>query len=269
MSKMNLNFLKFLSKDNITYLHPNGKKATVILIDKLNLKAGEKILEIGCGTAGTLVEICSKYKVNLFGVDVLEEMYVQAKKRIKFVGYNGRINLTKININEKPPFEDNFFDKVYCESVIGFQKEPDIKFILDEIYRILKSGGKFIANEAIWKKNAPQDTIRNICDNSVEEFGLPPSTEKPFGLDEWFQLFSSCNFEVLSYEDLNELCIEKIRIERNFRIMLSDLFTKLTQFKNLFNISYLRERRRYKVLLKKHQEDGKFLESRLFILYKK
>lgn len=64
------------------------------LIGKLDLKPGETVLEIGCGTAWNLARLAKRYpQARLFGVDVSAAMLETAEASLKRQGISGRVTL--------------------------------------------------------------------------------------------------------------------------------------------------------------------------------
>jgi ubiquinone/menaquinone biosynthesis C-methylase UbiE len=110
------------------------------------VKEGEKILDLGCGN-GRFFELLKNKKVEYFGVDISEDLLKIAKKRYsqaKFYLFDG-LSL---------PFEDNFFDKVFC--LATFHHLPSKKYrilFLKEIWRVLKPQGKlYLTVWYLWSK---------------------------------------------------------------------------------------------------------------------
>ncbi|KKU86472.1 MAG: hypothetical protein A2667_03365 [Candidatus Wildermuthbacteria bacterium RIFCSPHIGHO2_01_FULL_47_27] len=90
---------------------------------------GGRLLDIGCGTGALTVEFGGHV---LYGVDISEESVKIAQGR--------GIDAIALDIDEeKLPFEDNFFDIIFCGEVVEHIFDPD--HLLDEIYRVLKPGG--------------------------------------------------------------------------------------------------------------------------------
>ncbi len=106
-----------------------------ILYLKKFIQKSEKILDLGCGN-GRLFEI--KNDAEYFGADVSSKMIEIAKKSYP----QGKFFLTSpLSL----PFQDHFFDKVFCLSV--FHHTPSFKYrmkILKEIKRVLKKDGILI-----------------------------------------------------------------------------------------------------------------------------
>lgn len=252
---MNLKYLKHLAKKGESFIHPGGYGATKLLIEKLAIKPGDKIFEIGCGTGATLVEIASQYDVELHGVDVLDEMLNAAEKRIKAGKFNDKITLHKISPGENLPFADNYFDKLYMESVIGFQDIDTIKFMLGEVRRVLKSRGVFIVCEAFWKEGVPDEIVKKICDSSVKDFGLAQASPSNITFQKFNHLCTQYKFKMQEMLFLDKIPANNLHGE------------KYNNNKFEYPVSFLREIF-YKVKLKTHSGDEKFISSFIVLFVK-
>lgn len=62
-------FLDFHAKKGTGFLHPGGISMTNILVKEIDPKTGLNILEIGCGTGATTVQLAKYYTVNLTAID--------------------------------------------------------------------------------------------------------------------------------------------------------------------------------------------------------
>src|SRR4051794_30809507 len=107
-------FLVHAARRGTAYLHPGGVPATLALIEALDLRSSQHVLEIGCGTGATLVRIAGEHDVSLTGVDALPEMLEVARRRVGVAGMPGRIEL-RLGAAESLPFRDATFDRAYAE----------------------------------------------------------------------------------------------------------------------------------------------------------
>jgi len=98
-----------------------------------NETAGQKILDVGCGTGYLL----KRYAVNnaVYGVDNMREALEIATQR--------GVNASMANLNNSLHFKENSFDVVFLD-IFEHLLYPEI--LLHEIYRVLKPGGKLILN---------------------------------------------------------------------------------------------------------------------------
>ena len=66
----------------------------VRLIRELNLSPGDRLVEVGCGTARNLIRIARRYpKARLYGLDASQEMLKTAAEAVRRAGLQDRISL--------------------------------------------------------------------------------------------------------------------------------------------------------------------------------
>lgn len=112
------------------------------LCEEVPLGAGDRVLDIGCG-GGKCVSLIAKNapEVTVFGIDTSGEMISMAKKVNRIFIEQGRVKLFEGSVSDLP-FEDSCFDLVVaCESIHFW---PDLAKDLEEVARVLKSGGYFV-----------------------------------------------------------------------------------------------------------------------------
>jgi ubiquinone/menaquinone biosynthesis C-methylase UbiE len=124
------------------------KKLRKVTLDLAQIKPGDKVLEIGCGT-GTLT-IAAKSQVGVggevVGIDIAPEMISAAVRKAKRKGADVSFKVGSIaNI----PFPDNRFDTVLCSFMIFHMPEDIRRKGLAEIFRVLKSGGSLFVIDTV------------------------------------------------------------------------------------------------------------------------
>ena len=104
--------------------------------DRLEIKEGEDLLEIGCGL-GRLLDFFSRhYQVIPSGVDISEDAIRLAQERLPAIAKN-----IKCATAEKLPFIDCSFDYVLCWAVFDLTEQSKA---LAEMMRVLKPGGALL-----------------------------------------------------------------------------------------------------------------------------
>lgn len=103
------------------------------LLRKLGNIKDKKVLDYGCGD-GWLCEKLKQKGAKIFGCDISEKFIKLAKENYKEIEF-------KI-INNKTSYKNNEFDAIVCNIVLHITK--DYEKVLNEMYRILKPGGKAI-----------------------------------------------------------------------------------------------------------------------------
>jgi ubiquinone/menaquinone biosynthesis C-methylase UbiE len=96
--------------------------------------AGERVLEVGCGTGCDLLQF-AKHGAVAAGVDITQEHLRLAKERV------GERAEVKYGDARNIPVADGTVDYVYSHGVIHHSDEPEK--IVSEIMRVLRPGGRF------------------------------------------------------------------------------------------------------------------------------
>ena len=107
------------------------------VLNTLNPQPDSSILDVGCGTGILLQQLCQLDKgLNLYGMDIAPEMVKVANTK---VGKSVEIRQGSAN---SLPYGDNSFDCVTC--VTSFHHYPNPDNSLQEMFRVLKLGGKLV-----------------------------------------------------------------------------------------------------------------------------
>jgi len=90
-----------------------------LLIEKMELREGDRVLEIGCGTARNLIHVARRCPgIELYGIDASGEMLKTAQRNITRAGIDGRIRLAlclaegfsgETSFSLREPFDTVFF----------------------------------------------------------------------------------------------------------------------------------------------------------------
>lgn len=117
------------------HMHIGGKKATAQFAEKMNFKAGERVLDIGCGLGGPARFIAQEYGVSVTGMDLSPDNIAAAK------ALSTGLSITfDVGDGLGLPYEDQSFD-VALTMHVGMNV-PDKAGFYREIARILKPGGR-------------------------------------------------------------------------------------------------------------------------------
>jgi radical SAM protein with 4Fe4S-binding SPASM domain len=122
-----------------------------------DINEGETVVDLGAG-GGIDCFIAAKKlgpEGKVIGIDMTDEMLEKARKSAKKVAESLKYDVVEFragNIMELP-VEDNSVDLVISNCVINLTE--DKTQVLDEIYRILKPGGRFIISDIVSDKPVP------------------------------------------------------------------------------------------------------------------
>jgi ubiquinone/menaquinone biosynthesis C-methylase UbiE len=261
------NYLQHLQALNGSFLHANGEKGTELLIQKLNLKGTETVLEIGCGTGATLVKLKSRYpKLEITGMDADQQMLDKSQKRIRFCCLDKQVKL--VHIDEKHRIPINSIDIVYIESVLGILDERTLLDTVNFIYTVLKPNGTLVLNESIWLEGITMleiDSINNSCKNA---FGLIQCTAMFADVNATIKIFDNSGFTPQFFERIRN--VDKLaRSQTNYRENLSQIYSWLGKFKLVYNRKAYILNEQFKAEMKKiFTPNREYLSGVLLVLKK-
>ncbi len=133
------------------------KRRAKFLINNLEIKDKDKLLDIGCGD-GFYLYLTSRLnkKLKLIGTDFDKRALESAKKNLP------KVKLVTGDLMKGLPFKDNFFDKIVMSEVA--EHLPSDLIGLKEVFRILKPGGVLLIS--VPHKNYPflWDPLNKICE---------------------------------------------------------------------------------------------------------
>ncbi len=160
--------------------HPGGMQSTRIWMKSLNIGPMSRVLEVGCGTGRTLLELERKFGCSVTGVDIRSVMVEKARRRAKEMGQTARF--IKANV-EALPFPDGEFDLIVSESVHVFC-DPDVS--LSECRRVLCAGGQMVDVEMVVLEPVTEAWRRDVQNT----YGVRQVPD----LAGWKQLYSGAGF---------------------------------------------------------------------------
>lgn len=157
------------------------------LLELLSAKAGERILDLGCGT-GQLTEKIAQTGAIAMGIDYSAEMIEKAKQNYSHLQFDVA---DARNFQVKEPF-----DAVFSNAALHWINEPEA--VINCIWKALKPGGRFVA-EFGGKGNVK--AIVNALNQVLQEFGYPfLENANPWyfpSIGEYAKLLENRGFEVV------------------------------------------------------------------------
>ena len=126
-----------------------NQKQYKAILENINLEPNNTILDIGFGNGYLIKKLFKKNtSINVYGIEISEDMVKTATKRNKQSINNGKLKLSLENIN-RTLFDNNIFDKICTINTFYFW--DDYGECFSEIKRILKPDGIFL--NAIYSKD--------------------------------------------------------------------------------------------------------------------
>ena len=124
-------------------------RRTQFLVRKLELKPGDNVLDVGCGS-GWLSQQCLKYDINIFPIDLGLLGVKGARDRYPEVDHFQVGDLYKL------PFVDSVFDSLVLSEVL--EHIENVSMALQEAYRVTKDRG-YVMISVPYRENI----IEHLC----------------------------------------------------------------------------------------------------------
>ena len=138
------------------------------LVELLAPQAGERILDVGCGTGALTAEI-SRSGAEILGVDQSEEMISQARKKFSALNFEV-LDARQLRFNGE-------FDAVFSNAVLHWI--PEAEQVIAGVGQALKTGGRFVA------EFGGKGNIRRLVEGFYRAFAALEVRE-PEALSPWF-----------------------------------------------------------------------------------
>jgi ubiquinone/menaquinone biosynthesis C-methylase UbiE len=138
-------------------------------ISLAGVKAGDSVLEVGCGT-GTLT-LAAKRKAGpfgkVFGIDIIPGMIELSKQ--KAAQANEQITFQLGSIDDIP-FPANHFDVVLCSFMIYHMSETTRRKGIAEIHRVLKPNGHLLVLDMVSpRRTLPRVIAQRLFDGMLRD----------------------------------------------------------------------------------------------------
>jgi SAM-dependent methyltransferase len=128
----------------VDHFHARGFPATVELADRLPIKAGQHIVDIGCGLGGPARYLAKRFQCKVSGIDITEPYVVAANKLTALLRMEGQVTIEHGD-GQRLPYADASFDGAYTQHVT--MNVADRLRFFAEAFRVLKPGALFALTE--------------------------------------------------------------------------------------------------------------------------
>ncbi|XP_033145208.1 phosphomethylethanolamine N-methyltransferase-like [Brassica rapa] len=122
------------------YVSPRGFETTKEFVAKIELKLGQKVLDVDCGIGGCDFYMAETFDVHVVGIDLLVNMMSFALERAIGVNCSVEFEVADCTTNTYP---DNSFDVIYSSATI-FHIQPAL---FKTFFKWLKPGGRVLITD--------------------------------------------------------------------------------------------------------------------------
>lgn len=177
--------------------HIRGDTATKELIKLAQFNPDMHILDVGCGIGGSTRRLSHETGCRVTGIDLSNEYIDTAERLTKLLNMQERVTFHACSALELP-FDESSFDGIW--SLQMNMNVEDKMAWLQEIYRVLKPGGRAILYEVCGNKNTPQYFPVPWAQDDTMSFLVPP--------DSFRDAITSAGFDIQVWNDKTGLAQE-------------------------------------------------------------
>lgn len=195
------------------FVSTGGIETTKEFVGMLDLKPGQKVLDVGCGIGGGDFYMAANYDVHVLGIDLSVNMVSFAIERA--IGRKCSVEFEVADCTTKD-YPENSFDVIYSrDTILHIQDKPAL---FRSFFKWLKPGGKVLISDYCKNPGKPSEEFAAY----IKQRGYDLHDVKAYG-----QMLKDAGFHNVIAEDrteqfLNVLQRELGEVEKNKDAFLAD-----------------------------------------------
>jgi ubiquinone/menaquinone biosynthesis C-methylase UbiE len=198
--------LKLEDLGRIDEFHIGGRHVTHLITQQLNLRAGQQLLDIGCGIGGTARYLVDTYNCQVRGIDSNPEYIATGRTLNHWVNVADKIDLNCCNALDMP-YDSNYFDCA-CMLHVGMNID-DKSTLFSEIYRVINTQGKLLIYDVM------------STDSAQPEYPLPWADDASEShletLNDYLKRLTAAGFKIDRAQDHRDTALKSINALRDLQ----------------------------------------------------
>jgi cyclopropane-fatty-acyl-phospholipid synthase len=168
-----------------------------LICRKLDLRPGQRLLDVGCGWGSMAMHAAREYDVRVVGITLSQEQAAYARKRVADEGLTDKV---EIRVQDYRDVDDGPYDAI---SSIGMAEHVGAEKYLeyaDLLHRLLKPGGRLL-NHQIGRRPRRDESAYEV-DEFIDAYVFPDGELQPIGVT--VGQLERAGFEVRDVESIRE-----------------------------------------------------------------
>ncbi|MFD7320845.1 class I SAM-dependent methyltransferase [Streptomyces sp. NPDC059875] len=168
-----------------------------LIARKLNLKEGDRLLDVGCGWGSMAIHAAREYGAQVVGVTLSREQAAYARKRIAQEGLTDRI---EIRVQDYRDVKDGPYDAISSIGMAEHVGAVRYREYADILHALLRPGGRLL-NHQISRRPEPDEEAYEV-DAFIDAYVFPDGELAPMGGT--LTTLEDAGFEVRDVEAIRE-----------------------------------------------------------------
>ncbi|MEM9916631.1 MAG: methyltransferase domain-containing protein [Bacteroidota bacterium] len=140
-----------------------------VLAERAGIRAGEQVLDAGCGKGGSCFWLAKHRAVRATGITPVASQINDCREQLAKLELEGQVDFVQADYR-RTPFQDGQFDVVWaCESLCHAQEKKEF---YQEAFRVLKPGGRLIIAEYIRQKRPLEAAGERLLANWLNRWAI-------------------------------------------------------------------------------------------------
>lgn len=127
-------------------------------LQKLKLRPGMRLLDIGCGWGSLVIEAARSYGVRTVGLTIAEKQYEFGRRRIDREGLSGKAKIRLQDYREVPAEEQGTYDRIVSIGMFEHVGKENIPVFFEKVTKLLRPRGLFLLHTIARLKPEPVDS---------------------------------------------------------------------------------------------------------------
>ncbi|MGW0882846.1 methyltransferase domain-containing protein [Streptomyces sp. NPDC002671] len=183
-------------QDDTTGLEDAANRLTDMMIERLQVGPGDRVLDIGCGLGGPAIRLAQKTGAEVVGVSVSRKQVDKANELAEAAGVSGKVSFQHGDAMNLP-FDDASFSAVWMlESVMQM---PDRTAALTEAARVLRPGGRLALTDN-YERETISDERRPVIEGILKRY----LTQSPASFEAYPSMLREAGLRCAEIIDVSE-----------------------------------------------------------------